>query len=170
MKRIAQFLVFGSLVVLTACGGKYNLLGKSADAPAQSAAQAQAMAAQHGWQSAGASVEAPRNTLIYFGFDQAEVAPAFKATLDAQANYLVQHPQARIRVAGHTDSRGSREYNIGLGWRRARAVVDVLQSAGVLRQQIDTQSFGSEKPMALGDTEEAYRKNRRVELTYEVMQ
>ena len=168
--KILRYGFYGlTIAMLFACGAPTTTTRKVDSSLTQSsAAQAQALAEQHGWSST--TTAAPRNTLVYFAFDRTQVDPSFQAGIATQAKYLVAHPQATVRIAGHTDSRGSREYNMGLGWRRARAVVDVLQSMGVLRQQIDTQSFGAEKPMVLGQNENAYRQNRRVALTYEASQ
>jgi peptidoglycan-associated lipoprotein len=79
----------------------------------------------------------------------------------------VHHPNARIRVEGHTDSRGSREYNIALGERRAQAVSRILFLAGVENHQVAVVSYGSEKPAVQGMNEDAWRYNRRAEIIYE---
>lgn len=107
------------------------------------------------------------NQTYYFGFDKSIVRDADKSSLQVQANYLISHPQAKILIAGNTDERGSREYNIGLGQRRALSVQQFLVSNGVSGNQILTVSYGAEKPVAFGHSEADYAKNRRVDLQYQ---
>ena len=84
----------------------------------------------------------------------------------AHAKYLAAHPSQRVRLEGHTDERGSREYNIGLGERRAQAVRRAMLLQGAVEGQISTVSFGEERPAVTGHDEEAWAKNRRVEIVY----
>lgn len=112
------------------------------------------------------SLRAPSNQVYYFAFDQSVMSPADVKAATIQANYLVQHPQAKVRLEGNTDDRGSREYNVGLGWRRARAVKGVLLQQGVKPSQITMVSYGKEHPAVNGDSEQAWSLNRRVELIY----
>lgn len=112
---------------------------------------------------------APRNQIYLFAFDNSQVKPKYLPSLNAQAKYLLHHPGASIMLAGHTDSRGSREYNIALGERRAKAVAQLLRLAGVSQQQIRVVSYGQERPVAYEHEENSYRLNRRVELTYEAI-
>jgi peptidoglycan-associated lipoprotein len=104
--------------------------------------------------------------IIYFGYDQSEVKPEYTDLLAAHARRLANQPTARLRLEGHADERGSREYNIGLGERRAQAVRRLLLIQGASAAQISTVSFGEERPAAYGSTESDYAKNRRVELSY----
>jgi peptidoglycan-associated lipoprotein len=104
--------------------------------------------------------------VIYFDFDRSEVKPEFMAVVQAHAQYLSQRPNARVTLEGHTDERGTREYNIGLGNRRAQAVRRMLMLHGVADRQIATVSYGEERPAALGQNEEAWARNRRVEIIY----
>ncbi|MEX0900549.1 MAG: peptidoglycan-associated lipoprotein Pal [Gammaproteobacteria bacterium] len=104
--------------------------------------------------------------VIYFDFDRADVKPEFMAVIQAHAQYLAERPNARITLEGHTDERGSREYNIGLGNRRAQAVRRMLMFHGVADGQIATVSYGEEKPAARGESEQAWSRNRRVEIVY----
>ena len=90
-------------------------------------------------------------------------------SIDAQAQYLLSHPNARILLEGNTDSRGSREYNIALGERRSISIGEALKLDGVGEEQIRLVSYGEEKPVALGTAENSYRLNRRVNLIYEVI-
>lgn len=114
-----------------------------------------------------ATTRAPYNQTYHFDYDKSDVRPEYMPSVNAQAQYLVAHPDARVLIEGHTDSRGSREYNIALGERRAKSIVNILMAQGVKKEQIRIVSFGSERPVALGNTEEAYSKNRRANLIYE---
>jgi peptidoglycan-associated lipoprotein len=102
--------------------------------------------------------------VVYFDYDSSEIRPEFVEVVTAHAAYLVKYPTARVRLEGHTDERGSREYNIGLGERRAQVVRRALMLQGVSEAQITTVSYGEERPAAPGSDEAAYAQNRRVEL------
>ncbi len=104
--------------------------------------------------------------VVYFEFDQSDIGSEFNAMLAAHGRYLASNPNARIRLEGHADERGSREYNIGLGERRAQAVRRVLLLQGASADQLSTVSFGEERPAMIGSNEEAWALNRRVELVY----
>ena len=93
--------------------------------------------------------------------------PQSMEVIHAYAAYLLKNPEAKVRLSGSTDARGSREYNIALGERRANAVADVLKMDGVPAPQIDVVSYGKERPVALGANESAYCQNRRVDLRFE---
>lgn len=104
---------------------------------------------------------------FYFDFDSDTVHPDDVAAIQAHGQYLLKHPNARILLEGNADVRGSREYNIALGQRRANAVSRILLMQGVPRNQVRTISYGAEKPAALGHTEADYQLNRRVDIRYE---
>ena len=104
--------------------------------------------------------------IIYFDFDQSEVRADDQATLERHANRLANDSRASIRLEGHADERGSREYNIGLGERRSQAVRRILLIQGASAGQISTVSFGEERPAAFGSDEESYAQNRRVEIRF----
>jgi peptidoglycan-associated lipoprotein len=104
--------------------------------------------------------------VVYFDYDAAEIRPEFNALLQAHGQFLAQNPNTQIRLEGHADERGSREYNIGLGERRAQAVRRVLMLQGAAGTQLTTVSYGEERPAQTGSDEEAWRLNRRVELVY----
>lgn len=118
----------------------------------------------------GMSIDDPSSPLaqrvIYFEFDSSEVRPADRDVLTNHAAYLHENPQATIVLEGHGDERGSREYNIGLGERRAQTVRQILELQGVGAQQLSTVSYGEEKPAVDGHDESAWSQNRRVELIY----
>ncbi|HTV96703.1 MAG TPA: peptidoglycan-associated lipoprotein Pal [Steroidobacteraceae bacterium] len=104
--------------------------------------------------------------VIYFDFDKSDIKPEFAAVITANAQYLTAHPNARLKLEGNTDERGTREYNIGLGERRAQAVKRALMLQGAAESQLTTVSFGAERPAVEGDDEAAWSKNRRVDLVY----
>jgi len=102
----------------------------------------------------------------FFDFDSSEVRSEALSSLQLQANYILKHPAVKIRLEGNTDDVGSREYNIALGERRARAVLDVLKQYGVAQSQVTVVSYGAEKPAAGGDDDKSRQCNRRVDLLY----
>lgn len=103
----------------------------------------------------------------YFQFDSAQIEPNDKVAVIAQAHFLASNPDKHVLLAGNTDSRGSREYNIALGLRRAQSVEQLMLLNGARKEQIMTTSYGEEKPVAMGETEADFAQNRRVDLTYE---
>jgi peptidoglycan-associated lipoprotein len=104
--------------------------------------------------------------VIYFDFDKSEIRSEYAEIVKSSAQNLVSHPNLKLKLEGNTDERGTREYNIGLGERRAQAVRRALMLQGVAETQITTVSFGAERPAAEGDDESAWARNRRVELVY----
>ncbi len=112
-------------------------------------------------------LKAPYNQSYYFDYDNFEVKKTDVESVNVQANYLIAHSKAKVRLEGNTDERGSREYNVALGWKRAKAVAGLLKQQGVGDAQIAIVSFGKEKPTALGHDESSYSQNRRVDLIYE---
>lgn len=105
-------------------------------------------------------------TIVYFDFDKSEIRTEFRTVLNAHAMNLVANPNMTIVLEGHADERGTRDYNLALGERRAQAVADYLMLKGAAAGQIDTVSYGEERPVALGSTEADYAENRRVEIVY----
>ncbi|EDF4206457.1 peptidoglycan-associated lipoprotein Pal [Salmonella enterica] len=107
-----------------------------------------------------------QNNIVYFDLDKYDIRSDFAAMLDAHANFLRSNPSYKVTVEGHADERGTPEYNISLGERRANAVKMYLQGKGVSADQISIVSYGKEKPAVLGHDEAAYAKNRRAVLVY----
>jgi peptidoglycan-associated lipoprotein len=126
--------------------------GPATGATGMSAAQQQALAALQA------------KNIVYFEFDSSEIRSDYMGVVAAHAAYLTKYPTARVRLEGHTDERGSREYNIGLGERRAQTVRKALLLQGVADGQITTVSYGEERPAVEGSDESSLAKNRRVEL------
>lgn len=111
--------------------------------------------------------KAPLERVIYFDYDQAELRPEFLDIVAQHGRYLAQNPDGRVRLEGHTDERGSREYNIALGERRAKTIARMLQLQGVSSAQTRTVSYGEELPVDDGHNSDAWAKNRRVNIIYE---
>jgi peptidoglycan-associated lipoprotein len=104
--------------------------------------------------------------VVYFDYDEADILPEFNALLQAHGQFLARNPNSQLRLEGHADERGSREYNIGLGERRAQSVRRILMLQGAAQSQLTTVSYGEERPAQSGSDDEAWRLNRRVELVY----
>ncbi len=123
-----------------------------------------------GGQYAGDPRKDPANVLskrsVFFDFDRFVVKDEYRPMLEAHAGYLKSKQDARVTLEGNADERGSREYNLALGQKRAEAVRKALAVLGVSDAQMEAISFGEEKPRNLGQTEEAYAENRRTDLVY----
>jgi len=111
--------------------------------------------------------KAPMERVIYFDYDKSELRPEFLDIVAQHGRYLAQNPDGRVRLEGHTDERGSREYNIALGERRAMTIARMLQLQGVSSAQTRTVSYGEELPVDDGHNSDAWAKNRRVNIIYE---
>ena len=171
----------GAVLLLTGCSGKSaQRTPQTADAmvSTDSAAAAGGAGATTGnaagadgtapdGQGGGASAPAGVARVIYFDFDSSEIRPEFVSVIAAHAHALARNASIRVRLEGHTDERGSPEYNIGLGERRAQAVRRALLLQGVAESQVATVSYGEERPAVTGQTEAAWAKNRRVEFVYQ---
>ena len=105
--------------------------------------------------------------IVYFDFDQNTIKPEFSALLQAHAAHLRQHPERSIRLEGHADERGSRDYNLALGQQRNMSVVRMLTTFGVLNSRIESISFGEDKPASMDHNEASWAMNRRVEIVYD---
>lgn len=100
---------------------------------------------------------------VHFGFDQSTLSPTERATLDYNINRLENNSAMKLLIEGHTDERGSSEYNIALGERRSKAVLNYLVNAGIARTRLDSKSWGEERPLDPGRSADAYKVNRRAE-------
>ncbi len=168
MKNLATATAFvASLLLFTACGSKPETVPEPPP-------QQQTTADTSGVDDAGAGVtDAPgpsgellSKRIIYFDFDRADIRSDSQSVVAAHARYLASNPTQKVRLEGHADERGSREYNIGLGERRGQAVRRALLLQGVSEVQLSTVSYGEERPAAAGSDEQAYAQNRRVEIIY----
>lgn len=163
-------LIAASVVLIASCS-KHSGVASGMD-DAGTAAHGLGQATHFEGQEVGESYtnQAPHNQVYLFSYDDATVNSKYMDSLNAQADYLKSHSGAHVLLAGNTDERGSREYNIALGERRADSVAELLRMAGVGRNQYRVVSYGKERPVYFGHDEASHAQNRRVELTYEATQ
>jgi peptidoglycan-associated lipoprotein len=173
MRRILVVLLVTCLG-LTACAHKKPIetppppaseVGAGSDATG-AGANAGAAGQNGDDETAGPQAGLLAKRVVYFDFDSSEIKGEGTDIVGAHAKYLASHPTARVRLEGHTDDRGSREYNIGLGERRAQSVRRALLLQGATEAQLSTVSYGAERPAVAGHDETAWSKNRRVEVVY----
>jgi peptidoglycan-associated lipoprotein len=138
----------------------YDTSGGVADAGGQTGG------GQAGQAVAGSGAAVSADRIIYFAFDSSEIPSESQAVISANARALTGNARIITQLEGHTDERGSREYNIALGERRANAVRQAMIAMGVSPQQIRVVSYGEERPAAGGQSEQSYALNRRVEIIY----
>ena len=172
MHRLMFVLLLVTACALSACASKPSKPAESGEGMANSGA-AGAGAANSNASTGGGDEEiaGPQTGLlakrtVYFDFDSSEIKGEGTDIVAAHAKFLAANPNTRVRLEGHTDERGSREYNIGLGERRAQAVRRALLLQGAADAQISTVSYGEERPAVPGHDEAAWAKNRRVEFVY----
>jgi len=106
-------------------------------------------------------LEATAGDRVFFAFDRSDITPESQQILTRQADWLRRYPNVTVTIEGHCDERGTREYNLALGERRAQAVKNVLVASGIPASRISTISYGKERPAVVGSTEEAHAQNRR---------
>ena len=153
--------------LFTACETASNVAGDSASGSSSSSATAagstssSASSSTTATQMSDAEKLAHVGNTVYFGFDSSELAGEAQATLDRQAAFLNVNPTMVVIIEGHADERGTREYNLALGDRRAVAVRDYLLAKGLNAARVRTVSYGKERPAVSGSNEEAWAKNRR---------
>lgn len=111
-----------------------------------------------------AAERALSNNIVYFEYDSSDISATGMEVVGRFGSYLAANPASRVRLEGHADERGSREYNVGLGERRAKAVEAALLSSGVSPNQLSLLSYGEERPAVVGSDEAAYAQNRRVQI------
>ena len=151
-------------LIMAALAGCSSTSTTDEDAAAEAAARAEAARAAAAASRNTMQDQAPAlDTVFYFGFDQSSLTAEARATLTAHAAQLNAEPRS-VRLEGHTDERGPREYNMALGERRAKAIRDFLVLHGVDASQLETVSYGEEYPAVVGSNESAYSQNRRVDL------
>jgi peptidoglycan-associated lipoprotein len=176
MKKIASLtLLLAAAVLLAGCPKKpsvpepaNNKSQVPASASTSGAGGASTSGSPYGDSTSAADAAAARaRNVIYFDFDKSEIKPEFADLVTTAAKNLASHSAMKVKLEGHTDERGTREYNIGLGERRAQAVRRALMLQGAAEGQITTVSFGAERPAVEGDDEAAWSQNRRVEFNYQ---
>jgi len=189
MKQAKLMTVVAVSVMMTACSHHNNSTPnagyQSAEATPQTevAASTYGVGSTSGYQNTGSytsssqstrsgstaanSLKAPSNQAYHFAFDSNQISASDIPGMTQQANYLATHPNVKVRLEGNTDNRGSREYNVALGWRRDQSVEHFLTQRGVSPKQIQMVSYGKEHPVALGNNPKDWALNRRVNLIYE---
>jgi peptidoglycan-associated lipoprotein len=179
MKNLRYVMVILFTLSLAACGGGAAVKSE-APAEEQGAAGASGAGVETGVAGgAGAEGEAlgggrqvamaaprPEKMRVLFEFDSSAIDSESRAIIEAHAAYLVANPGVMLRLQGHADERGTREYNLALGERRGVSVERMLRVLGVSLERLTTISYGEENPMAMGHNETAWRLNRRVEFAY----
>ena len=176
--RVVVIALLGALLGACASTSQRAPAGVEEASPGgagQSGAQAQGVAGK-GVQGQGLGTQAgnplkdPNNILskrsVYYDFDQYDVKDEYKPIVEAHAEYLRAHPDTKVLIQGNTDERGSREYNVALGQRRAEGVKKMLILLGAREGQIEAVSLGEEKPRDPGRSEAAYAQNRRSDILY----
>ncbi|HEY6482011.1 MAG TPA: peptidoglycan-associated lipoprotein Pal [Steroidobacteraceae bacterium] len=174
MKKIVVILMLAAAVATGACASKRpkptsappssESSSGGADTSGANAANAGSVGSDD--ETAGPQAGLLAKRVIYFDFDSSEIKAEGTEIVAAHAKFLASHASTRVRLEGNTDDRGSREYNIGLGERRAQAVRRALLLQGATEAQLSTVSYGAERPAVVGNGEEAWAKNRRVEIVY----
>lgn len=171
--KITQTILLSAVCLIAACSSTGNAPSVSPatpPAPAPDSVRPVAVAPSALSAAELAALRDPANPLskrsIYFDLDSSSIKQDYRSVVEAHGKFLAKKPGVKIVVRGNTDERGSREYNLALGQRRAEATKQALRVYGVVGDQIETVSFGSEKPVTEGHNEEAWTKNRRADIAY----
>ena len=163
--KVGLFVI--SLFVLGACSSTSEMEDESANTESAASSSSSSSGAGSSTQLTQEQIRAQnalRQTVFYFDFDVAEFKPADRETLTYHARDLAANSAKRIRLEGHADERGTREYNLALGERRANGILNYFIVNGASRSQIEVVSYGEERPEQSGQSEQAYSRNRRVEV------
>jgi peptidoglycan-associated lipoprotein len=171
------------LAVLAGCAGQVNesaqgpsKVESDAERAAREARQAEFLAKQEAAKAANQAASTAEqlrknamaaDTLFFFEFDRSDLKQDALDDLDSHAKYLAADRSAKVRLEGHADERGTRAYNLALGERRANSVARYLVIQGVNRSQIESMSYGEERPLSLSRDDSGWSRNRRVELVYQ---
>jgi len=181
--RTQLSVVLVSVATLVACGSNPPIVDEdiAGDSPGavvddeSAGASASGVNIEDAEQQEGTPVDpnsvagrAPEERVIYFDFDATDIRPEYLDVVAQHGRFLAQNADGRVRLEGHTDERGTREYNIALGETRAKSIGRMLQLQGVSSAQVRTVSYGEELPVDEAHNNEAWTKNRRVNIIYEV--
>ncbi|QOL24375.1 peptidoglycan-associated lipoprotein Pal [Thalassotalea sp. LPB0316] len=179
-KTVKALAIALPMFTLAACSSNdetqtQSTVDTNAEAQAQAQAEREAEAVRIAAAKRAAEIEEQKRQelaklrsehIVYFDFDKSTVSSTFAAVLEAHAQFLSANPNTTVLIEGHADERGTPEYNIALGERRAKAVATYLETLGVSSSQINIVSYGEEKPMVKDRSESAFAKNRRAVLVY----
>ena len=173
MKMNKGMLVMVGLAALAGCAGNKAVKPNGASATASGGTSTQASGAGQNGNVQGTGMAANKGPslssfshMVHFRTNSATISGANRTIVKANASYLEAHPNVRVRLEGNTDERGTAQYNMALGWRRADAVKHMLEVLGVSGSQLATISFGKSRPLAMGHNPTAWAKNRRVYFNY----
>jgi peptidoglycan-associated lipoprotein len=164
---VSALVIFASLILVGGCRSKQPDQPPAPPAPTtdtSTVTDATGVVDETAMQ--GPSGELLSKRIVYFDFDRADIRADSQSVVTAHAAFLAKNPNQKVRLEGHADERGSREYNIGLGERRGQAVRRALLLQGVAEVQLSTVSYGEERPAQAGSDEQSYSMNRRVEIVY----
>jgi peptidoglycan-associated lipoprotein len=163
IRLLSVIFAFAFMVGCASTDSDESAVNSGSDAAAAAAEEAAANKAAADAAAAAAAAAANLQTVFYFDFDQATLSADTRAALDAQIEVL-RNANTKVRLEGHADERGTREYNMALGERRANAVANYLIINGIERYRVETVSYGEERPINTASTDSAWSENRRVEL------
>ncbi len=170
--RIMKFaLILASAAALAACEGTVGTQeGATTGTEVGSASSSTPSAVMPSTGFQGHPLDDPASMLsrrtVYFDFDKSEIKPDARSIIEAHAKYLSENRSASVTLEGHADERGTREYNVALGERRANAVRQLMSLLGASGQQLRTVSYGEERPVCTEHNESCWSQNRRVEIIY----
>ena len=182
MKRKQIFTVLGVALVIGGCATTTDNQSTATDAQQSGSSSSRASASpapapaprsasqlsmgQGGVYRGGASGSGPNARSVYYEFDKSDLSAEDRRLIEAHARYLRDHPGSKVRVEGNADERGSAEYNLALGQRRAEVVTRALRAGGVSEDRLEAVSYGKEKPRAQGHDEKSWAENRRSDMLY----
>ena len=153
--------ILGALLLLAACSSAPETPPGGPGGPGGAGGPGAGVGSRNIVPGSQQDLEASAGDRIFFAFDRSDITPEAQEILARQADWLRRYPNVTVTIEGHCDERGTREYNLALGERRAQAAKNVLVATGIPASRISTISYGKERPAVLGSTEEAYAQNRR---------
>ncbi|MBL6750721.1 MAG: peptidoglycan-associated lipoprotein Pal [Nevskia sp.] len=155
---------FAFALVLAGCSGSGETKSGGEASTANPSAGMTTSGGDNTGGAAGTTSGIPADHSVYFDFDKSDIKPEGQPVVSGWATYLNANKGVHVRIEGNCDERGTREYNIGLGERRANAVASALEAQGVAAAQLSVVSYGKERPVALGHDEDSWKQNRRADL------
>jgi peptidoglycan-associated lipoprotein len=157
--------IFGGLLLLAACSSAPETAPGGPPGGAGGPGGPGGIGSRNALSGSQQDLEASAGDRVFFAFDRADITPEAQEILARQADWLRRYPNVAVTIEGHCDERGTREYNLALGERRAQAVKNVLVASGIPASRISTISYGKERPAVVGSSEDAYAQNRRAVTT-----
>lgn len=172
MKVLRLALAVATAAAFAGCATDSNQANSNSSASAQPASRTASSASAPAPAPAGINMgatgakTAPMMRSIYYAYDKSDVTPESRKVIEANADYLRANPKVKVVVEGNADERGSAEYNVALGQRRADGVSKIMTLLGINSDRIETVSFGKEKPKVVGHDEQAWSQNRRSDIVF----